>query len=232
MQLEAKIISTHQNKSYCYQPCRDCRVCSWGTSTNEIPPNTQRCCLFPTIVTWYNSILLLKLLEQSRRKNISLHFRPLVSLCCLGLASFWNVVLPTSAPTSCHRIYQLTQGIVLLACSGESYSWSLHKKSLQTIEKANWTLAGDSKAEDNLQWHFSLPLSTFLLPSKWTTSLNRLLQLLAAVWPHSELWRGAVALLCVSQAALWRKFLLPHVPLLWRKNMATPCSLTTMLSKD
>lgn len=118
MQLEAKIISTHPNKSYCYQPCRDCRVCSWGTSTNEIPPNTQRCCLFPTIVTWYNSILLLKLLEQSRRKNISLHFKPLVSLCCLGLASFWNVVLPTSAPTSCHRIYQLTQGIVLLAALG------------------------------------------------------------------------------------------------------------------
>lgn len=146
MQLEAKIISTCQNKSYCYQLSGDCRVCSWGTNTSEIPPNTQRCCLLPAIGTWYNGRLLLKLLEQSRRKNISLHFRPLLSPCCLGLPSFWNTVLSTSTPTRCHRIYQLTQGTVLLPDPGVSYSWLLHKKTLLAIEKASWTLTGDSKA--------------------------------------------------------------------------------------
>lgn len=142
MQLEAKIISTCQNKSYCYQLCWDCRVCSWGTNTNEIPPNAQRCCLLPTILTWYNSILLLKLLEHSRRKKISLHFRPLLSLCYLGLASFWNIVLPTSAPTSCHRIYQLTQGTVLPAALGnhipdpfiKSLFWPQRKQAGHQLE--------------------------------------------------------------------------------------------------
>lgn len=73
MQLEAKVITAHQNKPYCYQLCWDFGVCSRRPNTDEIPPNTQRCCLSHTNGTWCSSILLLKLLQQSRRNNISLH---------------------------------------------------------------------------------------------------------------------------------------------------------------
>jgi len=57
MQLEAKVIAACQNKPYCCQLCWDFGVCSWRPNTDEIPPNTQRCCLLPTNGTRCSGIL-------------------------------------------------------------------------------------------------------------------------------------------------------------------------------
>lgn len=103
---------------------------------------------------------------QKLKVHCSQETSPLTPLFELG-QSLKCSVLPTSAPTVCRRIPQLTQGMVLPVALGNCIPDLLIKKPLLNIKKARQTSTVDLKGEDILQWPFLFPLSTFLdLPDR------------------------------------------------------------------
>lgn len=132
----------------------------------------------------------------------------------LGLGQFLKC---SAANISSHQLSQdlsVNSGYSLDGCSGVSYSWLLHKKSLLPIEKASWTLTGDSKAEDNLQWLFT---PTFYLPA--TSCINNFPQQTGATLGCS---------LATQQALERRSFLVVCQSGCFMKEMSpalTPCPI-------